>query len=185
MPAAFSTITPAPVVEVLDGWGNRVADYTGPVGVRIYSAVGAQLLGTTTVDAVAGLATFADLQLTRGGHYTLTVSAGSAIDYSLAFESYQTVVVGPGTSLSFAPSSISIKAGDSVNWYWGSDGNNVVSGNGGTADNIFCSLANQACASAPTQAAGVTYRYRFVAPGSFAYFSSANPSSMIGGIAVE
>ena len=44
--------------------------------------------------------------------------------------SIPTVTVGPGDDLRFEPATITVHAGDTVRWNWGSSGHNVVSGSG-------------------------------------------------------
>lgn len=66
------------VVTVLDALGNT-ASYTGAVTVALGSSPdGTALLGTTTVNAAAGVATFTSLRIRKaGGGYTLSASAVS------------------------------------------------------------------------------------------------------------
>ncbi len=65
---AGQTISPALVVSVLDPFGNVVTDSTFQVSIHIsVNASGATLSGTTTVATVNGVATFADLVLSKGG----------------------------------------------------------------------------------------------------------------------
>ena len=59
-------ITPPVVVAVQDPSGNTITSATGPVTIVLKGAP-ADLLGTTTVDAVNGVATFADLSIVRAG----------------------------------------------------------------------------------------------------------------------
>ena len=75
--SAGSNITPAVVVTAQDAFGNRATAFTGNVTMAIGSNPGgAILLGTTTVAALAGVATFNNLSLTTiGTGYTLVASA--------------------------------------------------------------------------------------------------------------
>jgi len=90
---ASTIINPGPgvVVEVQDASFATLVSFTGPVTISIDndpSAGVAVLGGTTTVNAVAGIATFNDLTIdTVGAGYTLIVEA-EAIDpaISLAFD---------------------------------------------------------------------------------------------------
>jgi trimeric autotransporter adhesin len=77
--ASDAAITPAVQVAVEDVNGNTVTSYTGAVTVALSSNPGeATLLGTTTVSAVAGIATFSDLSLTPvATGYKLTATSGS------------------------------------------------------------------------------------------------------------
>ena len=61
--AAGATITPAVQVEILDTDNNRVTDATTSITLVISRNTGSTLSGTTTVAAVAGVATFADLSI--------------------------------------------------------------------------------------------------------------------------
>jgi TolB protein len=82
-------------VDALDRFGNVATDFIGSVTVALGPGpVGGTLSGTTTVAAVAGVATFADLRVDQVGvGYSLTASAnGLNGDTSAAFD-----VVSPGT----------------------------------------------------------------------------------------
>lgn len=70
-------IKPAPRVEVLDQFGNRITDATTTVTLALgANPSGATLTGTTTTNAVAGTATFADVRIDRPGNgYTLAATA--------------------------------------------------------------------------------------------------------------
>lgn len=97
-----------------------------------------------------------------------------------------TVTVGPGGDLRFDPKTITIHAGDTVRWHWGSGGHNVVSGSGGTADGMFCSPGDQGCSNAVLSPSGTTYEHTFAATGTFHYFCSAHQSlGMTGTVMVE
>jgi hypothetical protein len=76
----LTTITPAVEVRVVDEGGNPVTTFNGAVTVAIGHNGGmlvpGKLSGTTTVTAVNGVATFADLSIDQPGNgYTLVVSA--------------------------------------------------------------------------------------------------------------
>ena len=75
---AGAQITPAVQVSVVDGAGQAVASFAGAVSVEISDGSGneeAELSGTTTVNAVAGVATFAALSIdSAGAGYTLTAT---------------------------------------------------------------------------------------------------------------
>ena len=87
-------LDPAPTVEVVDARGDRVGDYVGAVTLELQDraaalvaaaaaaapgVVGAlqaaELSGTTTVDAVGGLATFEGLVIPEGGSFRLFATA--------------------------------------------------------------------------------------------------------------
>ena len=70
--ASNHAFTTQPVVDIRDGFGNRVMTATDPVTVSLLSGNGT-LIGTTTVSAVQGRATFSGLTIrgTRAGGDTL------------------------------------------------------------------------------------------------------------------
>ena len=76
--AADGAITPAVRVAIQDADGNPVTSATDAITIAIGSnPAGGTLSGTTTVGAVNGVATFADLSIDKSGNgYTLTASAG-------------------------------------------------------------------------------------------------------------
>jgi hypothetical protein len=77
---------------------------------------GAALSGTTTVAAVAGVATFADLSIDSAGTgYTLTATSGALIaDVSAAFD----ITAGPATRLAFTVAPSTTSAGLAItSWY--------------------------------------------------------------------
>ena len=93
--------TPAVVVAGLDPGGNTDTSYRGAVSIVLGTNPGnATLSGTTTVTAVAGIATFAGVSVDKAGTgYTLTASAtGLASATSGAF----TVLAQPLARLAFA-----------------------------------------------------------------------------------
>src|SRR5207247_1273308 len=76
---AGASITPAVQVTALDGQGNTATGFTGNVTVALGANPGSGTLsGTTTVAAVAGVATFPGLSINKvGTGYTLTANSGS------------------------------------------------------------------------------------------------------------
>jgi len=89
---AGATITPAVQVTARDAQGNTAPGFTGSVTVAIgTNPSGGTLSGTTTVAAVAGVATFGNLSInTAGAGYTLTAAAsGLAGATSAAFSIIQ------------------------------------------------------------------------------------------------
>jgi plastocyanin len=97
-----------------------------------------------------------------------------------------TVTVGPGGDLRFDPKTITIHAGDTVRWHWGSSGHSVVSGSGGTADGMFCSPSDQGCSNAALSSSGTNYEHTFTATGTFHYFCSVHQSfGMTGTVVVQ
>jgi hypothetical protein len=80
-----------PIVEVQDQYNNLTTSFSGAVTLAIKSGTGtagATLNGTTTVNAINGLATFSGLSIVRTGqNYRLTAtSAGLTIADSLVFD---------------------------------------------------------------------------------------------------
>ena len=70
-------ISPAAQVEIQDSAGARVANANGAVTLALGANPGGGVLaGTTTVNAVNGVATFSGLSLDRAGGYTLVASSG-------------------------------------------------------------------------------------------------------------
>ena len=84
-----SALTTQPVVRVTDSGDNSVASFTGNVVASIASGTGT-LSGTTTVAAVAGVATFTNLVITgTAGNFTLTftptsLTAATSSSFALA-----------------------------------------------------------------------------------------------------
>jgi hypothetical protein len=68
--------TTQPVVLLKDADGNVVSNSIAPVTATIVSGTGT-LLGTTTVNAVAGVATFTNLAIAGAGTVTIKFTAGS------------------------------------------------------------------------------------------------------------
>lgn len=73
--APGAVITPAPAVAVKDASGSPVAAFVGPVKVGLTAPGTATLSGTTTVNAVGGVAAFAGLSVDQAGTYSLTASS--------------------------------------------------------------------------------------------------------------
>lgn len=85
---AGSTLTKEVKVNIVDAYGNTVTTSAAPVTVAITPGTGANgavLFGTKTVNAVNGVATWANLSVNlRGSGYTLTATSpglASAISY--------------------------------------------------------------------------------------------------------
>jgi alpha-tubulin suppressor-like RCC1 family protein len=98
-----SVIAPSITVEVRDASGSRIPGATNTVTVSLgANPGGATLVGTASVAAVDGIATFANLHLSeRGRGYTLVASGGSlGSDTSPAFSIVVPMIpnsVTPGT----------------------------------------------------------------------------------------
>src|SRR3989441_9787006 len=91
---AGAAITPAVQVTAQDASGNTATGFTGTVSMAIGTNPGSGTLsGTTTVAAVAGMATFNGLSVNKvGTGYTLQASAGALATTSTPF------TITPGTA---------------------------------------------------------------------------------------
>lgn len=97
------------VVQMEDANGNLDTSINGNVTVTICSGpAGGQILGTSTVAAVDGVATLSGLALPAAGTYTFTVSEGSLTS---ATTSSFTVSPGAGSQLVFAQEPVGAAAG--------------------------------------------------------------------------
>src|SRR2546427_310960 len=111
--AAGASITPAVQVTALDGQGNTATGFTGNVTVALGANPGSGTLsGTTTVAAVAGVATLPGLSINKvGTGYTLTASAtGATGTTSAAF----TITPGAARQLVFTVQPSKTAAGTSI-----------------------------------------------------------------------
>ena len=106
-------ITPAVVVTALDQLSNVATGFTGNVTMALGSNPSAGTLsGTTSVAAVAGVATFAALKIDKAGvGYTLAASAtGPSGATSAPFD----ITVGVATKLAFTVAPINTVAGVAI-----------------------------------------------------------------------
>ncbi|MDH4352218.1 MAG: Ig-like domain repeat protein, partial [Gemmatimonadota bacterium] len=108
---AGTAITPSVLVAVQDANGNTVTTSSASIAVAIGSNPGTGTLsGTTTVNAVSGVATFSTLSIDQAGSpYTLTATSAPLTPATSAqFE----VAVGSGNKLAFVvePSSVVVGA---------------------------------------------------------------------------
>src|SRR5512134_1424488 len=102
--AAGAVISPALQVTARDAFGNTATAFTNAVTVAIgTNPVGGTLAGTTTVNAVAGVAILSSLSIDRAGTgYTLSASAaGLSAATSTAFD----VSVGAATAIALVSGS--------------------------------------------------------------------------------
>jgi sugar lactone lactonase YvrE len=83
-------------VDVEDAYGNPASAYSGNVTLTISSG---KLLGTTTVAASGGVATFNNLLIDQAGSYTLTASAAGV--GATATSNVFTVTTGAAAKLAF------------------------------------------------------------------------------------
>ncbi len=88
-----------PVIEIVDADGNIVTDSTAEVTLQVTDRK-AILWGTTTVNAVNGIATFTDVNIRSAGlDYTLTaISSGSTSTVSNSFN----IIPSPAIILGFS-----------------------------------------------------------------------------------
>lgn len=90
--AAFTT---QPVIEILDSAGNRVTSSTATVTAALINSTG-NLLGTTSVTAVGGVATFSNLKIDLTGIKSIEYSASGLTSVT---GSDLTVIPGIATQL--------------------------------------------------------------------------------------
>src|SRR2546430_687784 len=150
---AGAAIAPGMQVVIVSSAGITVTTATNAVTVVIDSnSLGATLLGTATVNAVNGVATFADLSIDKPGTgYTLAVSADGLFDAtSTAFDiiaplSFTTVAAG-GAGRGSHTCAVTT---DGAIYCWG------FNGNGQLGDGTRTNRAVPALVQAP---AGVTFQ---------------------------
>lgn len=92
------------------------------------------------------------------------------------------VVVGPNGSFRFAPSSVTVATGDTVEWVWSSGGHNVVPESTPDGSDFGGSEGDEST----TYDAGHSFSYTFETPGTYAYYCAPHRSSgMTGEVVVE
>ena len=98
---AGAAIAPAVQVTAQDAQGNTATSFTGSISVAIgTNPAGGTLSGTTTVGAVAGVATFANLHIDKAGTgYTLSALLGPTSPG--ATSTPFTINPGPATKIGF------------------------------------------------------------------------------------
>ncbi len=140
--------------------------------------------GSTQQDlamAAAGdMATAGDMAMMMMGDAAMAGDAGGGTTHN--------VTVGPNGAMTFDPMSLTIKAGDTVHWVWGSNLHSVNSGTVATPDDKFCSPSNTGCAALTnaTSDLGATYDHTFPMAGSFPYFCKVHGGlGMTGTITVQ
>src|SRR5205085_11126301 len=79
------------------------------------------------------------------------------------------VQVGPNGSMSFDPDPVTIQAGDTVNWIWGSSNHSVRSGTPSQPTNTF---------SSGTHNTQFSFQHTFPAAGNFPYYCEVHTFSM-------
>ena len=109
--ANASVLSTQPVVRVVDGSGNAIASFTSNVVAAIASGTGT-LSGTTTVAAVAGVATFTNLVITgTAGAFTLRFTPSGL---TAATSNALTVTAGAENKYVVTSSSTAPAAGSAV-----------------------------------------------------------------------
>jgi len=104
------TLTPSTSVSYKNAAGVLQTGFTGAVAASILSGPsGAALLGTTTVSAVGGIATFSGLRLNKAGAYTLQFSTsgasnGSTTSFTVLAAAAKTIAADSGQSQTGAAS---------------------------------------------------------------------------------
>src|SRR5690606_25478245 len=74
------------VVHIRDAYDNPVITATNAVTLSLNDALGADIVGDATVNAVGGVATFSGLRINQVGEYTLTANLGALEEESNEFE---------------------------------------------------------------------------------------------------
>jgi len=106
-----ATLATQPVVQVVDGSGNAIASFTSNVVAAIASGTGT-LSGTTTVAAVAGVATFTNLVITgNAGAFTLRFTPTG---FTAATSNTLTITAGAASKYLVSSASTSPTAGSAV-----------------------------------------------------------------------
>lgn len=119
-----------PVLQVVDDGDNVIPCDASPVTAALLSGTGtpgASLLGTTTVSAVAGIATFTDLSIDVAGRgYVLefTHPAGSTRSRTLT-QGLGVVPIGPTALCSGTPASFRTGSGGYDRYQWTLDGSPI------------------------------------------------------------
>jgi hypothetical protein len=109
---ATTALSPAVVVTARDSVGNTVTSFTSSVMMTISANPGGgTLTGTTTVAAVAGVATFSNLHIDKvGTGYRLAATAGLVSTISNAFS----ILAGTATHLVFTVQPSNTTAGATI-----------------------------------------------------------------------
>lgn len=110
---AGSTIIPAVTVAVQDAAGNTITSVATHITLAIAgTADGATLLGTTTLAASNGVASFTNLRINKAGSaYTLSATAPNL---TAATSSSFAVAVGPARNLAFTVQPVPTTAGATI-----------------------------------------------------------------------
>jgi hypothetical protein len=110
---AGELLDPVVQVAIQDNLGTTMADVTGPVHLAVLDPLGdGELQGKVTVDAVDGIATFANLRVLRAGAgYTLVATAPGVAD---AVSDAFTIVPAAPATLAFAEQPTDVVAGEAI-----------------------------------------------------------------------
>jgi alpha-tubulin suppressor-like RCC1 family protein len=130
-----SSIVPAVVVTVEDASGNPVTAATTQVSLSINGTDSdADLIGTPTVDASSGVATFPYLSVNRPGTgYTLTASATGLTSATSAAFNVGLITMGPFTQVNIGANSACAVTTGGTGYCWGNNTNGQL-GNGATTN---------------------------------------------------
>ncbi|MGE5142238.1 MAG: hypothetical protein ACM3OA_02260, partial [Acidobacteriota bacterium] len=104
------TFAPSVVVEARDADGNLVSDYTGTIALTIVTNPGSGTLsGTTSLNAVGGVATFSTLSINKSGSgYKLQATSGNL---TAAQSALFNITAASATKLDFTNVPASFQAG--------------------------------------------------------------------------
>jgi hypothetical protein len=104
------SFAPSVVVEAHDADGNLVSDFTGSIALTIVTNPGGGALsGTTSINAVGGVATFSTLSINKSGSgYKLQATSGNL---TTAQSALFDITAGPAAKLAFSNVPASILAG--------------------------------------------------------------------------
>src|SRR5438270_3179088 len=111
------------------------------------------------------------------GRFRLVILVGSFL--VLCHEARATTVdvqVGPNGSMSFDPDPVTIQAGDTVNWIWGSSNHSVRSGTPSQPTNTFFS---------GTRNTPFSFQHTFPVAGNFPYYCTVHTFSMTSSVVVQ
>jgi plastocyanin len=163
--AVGAAITPAVQVAVQTSSGTTVTSATDPITIALGSNPGsATLSGTTVVNAVSGVATFADLAISApGGGYTLVASSGtltgatsSPFDVTGGTNSVTISVVNN----QFQPKTQTVSVGTTVRWVWAS----------GAGPHNVAPDATEPPRSGDPVTGPASYEHTFNTPGTYHYY---------------
>jgi plastocyanin len=123
----------------------------------------------------------------NGSTCSLVLNTATNRTVNVTFQPPTVQVGGAAGFTTFSQQHITIQAGQTVRWNWGSSPHNVVSGNTstGVADGVFCSTTDTNCSTAPLTGPGTVYSHTFNTPGTFTYFCRQHRlSGMTGSVTV-